>query len=125
MVINIDAERVLDDEDHGIGLVTFSDWEGINEYEKLAAKVFEEGLENTLQNRPPSLFFYPNDNCDDMIVDVWFPALGDGDCGPLWRFRMKQTFKDIGRDYSEEDQADILKAMEAVTEYVRSRIKKA
>jgi len=121
MVMNVKAERlaVFDGIEQS---VTFEGWEGLNEFEKLAAKAFEEGIENTLADNPPCMMIEPNEGSDDMLVQFWVQALGDGDNGPCWQFSMKKTFEGIDTDYSEEDQAEILKSLVAVTEYVRALV---
>lgn len=126
MVMNINAVRIWDEE---FGRVSFEEWEGLNDYEKLAAKVFEDGLEVTLENHTPTMFLEPTADCSDLTVHFWIGGLGNskadikGD-GPCWAFSLKETFEDIASDYSEEDQADILKSLAAVTEYVRAIIER-
>jgi hypothetical protein len=41
------AKRIFDDEYWGGSRVTFEGWDGLNDFEKLAAKTFAEGIENT------------------------------------------------------------------------------
>jgi hypothetical protein len=121
MVMNVNSARIFDDED--FGRVSFEGWEGLNDYEKLAAECFEEGLEYTFSHTPPVMMLEPSQASNDLTVGFWVQALGD-DKGPCWAFSMKDTFSAVAEDYSEEDQSDILKSLEAVTEYVRDLIRK-
>ena len=78
--------------------------------------------------RQPLMLSDPNESCDDMVVEFWLSGLGNESegQGPMWRFSMKETLSySVESDYSEEDQAEILKALEAVTEYVRAKIRRA
>jgi hypothetical protein len=61
------AKRIFDDEYWGGSRVTFEGWDGLNEFEKLAAKTFEEGIENTLEQMPPDMSIQPNKDADDSI----------------------------------------------------------
>ena len=122
MVMNNSPVR-LSDIDKGDGPVSF-DWEGLNEYERLAAKCFEEGVETSLRNHPPIMTIEPNTSCDDVNIEFWVPALGSGNDGPVWGFSMKEAFLDMETDYSPEDQEDYLKSLLAVVEHVRMLIVK-
>jgi hypothetical protein len=122
MVMNANPKRRFDF-DCSDGRVSFEGWHGLNDFEKLAAKGFEEGLENNLQLNPPCLMLEPNEDSSDLTIQIWLQALGDGDNGPCWECSMKETFNGVDSDYSDEDQMEILKSLEAVTEYVRALIR--
>lgn len=114
-----EAKRIIDDEYHGGGCVKLSDLDGLNEYEKLAAKVFEEGIENSFKHMPPILDLQPNANNTDLIATVHLPALGSDYEGPAWQFSTRELFQLTIKDMSTDDKASFIKTLMALADAVR------
>jgi hypothetical protein len=108
------------------GRVSFDGWEGLNEHEKLAARAFEEGIENSLLDNPPSMAvgFTTNDKdeADDIVLTFSLSALGNGTYGPCWEFSLKDALTRLC-DYGEEDRLGFLRALMAVVRHVNQQIK--
>jgi hypothetical protein len=120
MEMTAKAIRILGDDYYGGGHVSFDGWGGLNDYEKMAAKAFEEGIENTLVAFPPDMNVQPNSNYDDLIITFSLDGLGkNGDSGPVWQFSIKEAFADLC-DHHEDDKTAVIASLKAVVEFVRT-----
>src|SRR6188472_2639825 len=78
-------------------------WDGLSEYEQLAAKTFEEGIENSLINLPPSMHVDFTEDEKDVRIMLMLDALGDGCGAPSWSFSLMQAFARSKVDCNPED----------------------
>lgn len=103
------------------GKVSFSNWEGLNDYEKMAATFFEEGIENNFDDFPPSL--HVNADSDDVLLTFGIgEALGDGaGIGPAWNFSFRDTLKSVTDCYP-DDVKTLIAAMRSLADYAESLI---
>jgi hypothetical protein len=116
------VKRIFDDSYYGGSRVSFDGWHGLNEFEKLAAKSFEDGIESTLESIPPDVSIQPNEANDDLIVTLNVRGLGNGDDGPTWQFSAKEEFINFLSDCYEEDKLATLESLLALAEVVRAMI---
>jgi hypothetical protein len=108
IAISISPKRIIE---NGLEKVNLG-WDGLNDYEKIAAKTFEEGIENSFEVHPPSLHIdateEDEDEKDDFIAmqDVLLTftlnALGDGDNGPEFRFSLKEALTSVTDCYPDD-----------------------
>lgn len=97
--------------------VRFDDWEGLNEHEKLAAKAFEEGIENGFAQFPTTL--HVGGNKADVVLSVLLgEAMGDN---ISWDFSLKDALTDL--EWSDEEKAEMVDGLMAMAELVQSQIK--
>jgi hypothetical protein len=99
------------------GRVCFDDWEDLNEYEKLAIKTFEEGLENAFELQPPAIYVQYRDG--DVVLALSLCALGTQGC-PRWDFSLKQALSNI--EWSDEEKLKMVQALIALAEHVRAQV---
>lgn len=115
-----EPKRVFDDDYWGGGRVCFSDWHGLSEYEKLAAKTFEDGAEESFASIPPNLDVQPNDDGTDLVATVTLNALGkNGDYGPVWQFSVWEQFEFTLKHMGYEDRDSIVEALLSLAKAVR------
>jgi hypothetical protein len=100
------------------GSIKFDGWDGLNEYELLAVKAFEEGVENTIVSDPPCLHIGGDGN--DVVL---FLCLAEGLGRPCWKFSLKEILTDLGWD--DEDKADLADGLTMLAAFVSSQITKA
>ena len=112
-------KRIFDDHYWGGSRVCFSGWDGLNEYEKLAAIAFEEGVENSLASFPPTLDVQPDADGTDLLATVCLRGLGDGDSGPVWQFSVRELFELTLKDMGNEDRDFTVEALLSLAEAVR------
>jgi hypothetical protein len=115
------GKRIFDDDYFGGSRVSFDGWDGLNDYEKLAAKVFEEGIENTLKIFPPHVNLAPNEDHDDLIITCTAYGLGNGEDGPTWQFSVKENLARLD-DMGHEDKTAFLTTLLALAQIVRAKL---
>jgi hypothetical protein len=118
----IEGKRIYGDEYFGGSLVSFDSWGGFNEHEKLAAKVFEEAIENTLAEFPPYMSILSNKEKDDLLITFTVSGLADGDDGPTWQFSVRDHLDSLLNDVSNEDAVDMLDTLIALVKFFRAKI---
>lgn len=117
MSVGCSVSPVRADED---APVSFATWEGLNEFEKLAAKTFEEGVEQCLTVFPPSLHVDVSEDEKDVTLTFYLRGLGDGDNGPAWTFSMMDAFSDTKEDCYLDDVRMMARALRAIADFLES-----
>jgi hypothetical protein len=122
------ATRLFGDDYWGGGRVSFAGWGLNDDFGKLAAKSFEEAIENTLADFPPDVRADPNDNGDDLTLTFCLAGLGSCESGngPVWQFSLMEA---LGLEhYTEEDMEDhelglaaIAKSLRAVADHIEAQ----
>ena len=120
MAISIRPVRASDDEANSE--VSFDCWEGLNEYERISASMFAEGIEYSFEDNPPTLFIDYDPQARDLILGVWLTALNNGDSGPLWNFSMKDALSRVPLDNDPEDVRTFIKIMREIASEIESRL---
>jgi hypothetical protein len=119
-----DGKRIFDEDYFGGSRVSFDGWDGLNEFEKIAAKSFEDGIENTLASFPPDMSFQPNATDDDIIVTFVVRGLGDGDKGPAWQFSVREELDQHLDGCSDEDRLATINALLALVDVIKAKLGK-
>jgi hypothetical protein len=97
------------------GRIKFDGWGGLNEYEQMAAKAFEEGIENTLEHQPP--FLSLGGNKDDVSLHV---QLSEGLGSPAWKFSLKEAMTDL--QWGDKCKSDLVEGLLMLVELVSSQL---
>jgi hypothetical protein len=112
------------------GTVSFADWSGLNEYEKLAASAFQEGIENGFRDFPPSLSIDATeenagekDNFTAMqdVLLRFDTGGGFGDDSPAWTFSLKDALTSVTDCYP-DDVRVLIAAMRRLADYAEGLI---
>src|SRR5262245_191198 len=80
------------------GPVNFDSWDGLNEYEKLAAKGIADGVENSLETEPPALHIEANSDGDLLFVVTLEALGGDAADAPEFHFQFRNMLPGIDDD---------------------------
>jgi hypothetical protein len=111
-------KRIRDHEYYGGGILKLTDWPDLDAHQKICAEAFEEGLENTLNEFPPSLDVDPSEDRGDVELTVQLCA-GEDDGGPTWQFSMRRAIASYAQHGETESIDELIKALGHVIKYAR------